>query len=161
MYYLSDSAEVMAEYFKKPWENRASYTAHSPITFVEKVTTPLLIQHGERDVRVPMANAQKFYRALKALGKTVEYRFLSRRRTRLLRAGAAARVDAAHRRVVRPVDHALIGVRRLSAANRSAFSPGRGGRGAGTRRGRRPRGPLVFRKCADFPPCARSVRTAP
>jgi dipeptidyl aminopeptidase/acylaminoacyl peptidase len=63
----------MAEYFKKPWENRASYAAHSPITFVEKVTTPLLIQHGERDARVPVANAQKFYRALKTLGKTVEY----------------------------------------------------------------------------------------
>ena len=75
MYYLSDSADVMAEYFKKPWENRASYSAHSPLTFVEKVTTPLLIQHGERDVRVPIANALKFYRALKALGKTVEYDF--------------------------------------------------------------------------------------
>jgi dipeptidyl aminopeptidase/acylaminoacyl peptidase len=75
MYYLSDSAEVMAEYFQKPWENRASYTAHSPITHVEKVTTPLLIQHGERDVRVPIANALKFYRALRALGKTVEYDF--------------------------------------------------------------------------------------
>jgi dipeptidyl aminopeptidase/acylaminoacyl peptidase len=75
MYYLSDSADVMAEYFKKPWENRASYVAHSPLTHVEKVTTPLLIQHGERDVRVPLANALKFYRALKALGKTVEYDF--------------------------------------------------------------------------------------
>jgi dipeptidyl aminopeptidase/acylaminoacyl peptidase len=75
MYYLSDSAEVMAEYFKKPWENRASYAAHSPLTFVERVTTPLLIQHGERDVRVPIANALKFHRALKALGKTVEYDF--------------------------------------------------------------------------------------
>jgi dipeptidyl aminopeptidase/acylaminoacyl peptidase len=73
MYYLSDSAEVMAEYFKRPWENRASYAAHSPLTFADRVTTPLLIQHGERDVRVPVANAQKFYRALKALGKTVEY----------------------------------------------------------------------------------------
>jgi dipeptidyl aminopeptidase/acylaminoacyl peptidase len=75
MYYLSDSADVMAEYFKKPWENRASYVAHSPLTYVERVTTPLLIQHGERDVRVPIANALKFYRALKALGKTVEYDF--------------------------------------------------------------------------------------
>jgi dipeptidyl aminopeptidase/acylaminoacyl peptidase len=75
MYYLSDSAEVMAEYFRKPWENQASYIAHSPITFVHRVTTPLLIQHGERDVRVPISNAQKFYRALKALGKTVEYDF--------------------------------------------------------------------------------------
>ena len=33
---------------------------------------PLLIQHGQRDLRVPIANAWKFYRALKQLGKTVE-----------------------------------------------------------------------------------------
>ena len=90
MYYLSDSGEVMAEYFRKPWENRASYTAHSPLTFAEKVTTPLLIQHGERDMRVPIANALKFYRALKALGKSVEYRLLPGRRTRLLRAACCS-----------------------------------------------------------------------
>ena len=73
MYYLPDGGDLMVEYFQRPWENRDSYAAHSPITFVEKVTTPLLIQHGERDPRVPLANAQKFYRALKGLGKTVEY----------------------------------------------------------------------------------------
>lgn len=63
----------MVEYFRRPWENRESYAAHSPLTFVEKVSTPLLLQHGERDPRVPLANAQKFHRALKGLGKTVEY----------------------------------------------------------------------------------------
>jgi dipeptidyl aminopeptidase/acylaminoacyl peptidase len=73
MYYLPDGGDLMIEYFKRPWENRASYAAHSPITFVEKVTTPILIQHGERDPRVPLASAQKFYRALKGLGKAVEY----------------------------------------------------------------------------------------
>ena len=73
MYYLSDGGEVMVEYFKRPWENRESIRAHSPITHAEKVTTPLLLQHGERDPRVPLASAQKFYRALKALGKTVEF----------------------------------------------------------------------------------------
>ena len=72
MYYLSDGGEFIAEYFGKPWENAASYTAHSPITFAKNVTTPLLIQHGERDPRVPVAEAWKFYRALKAMGKTVE-----------------------------------------------------------------------------------------
>src|SRR5262249_55566985 len=50
-----------------------SYFAHSPLNFAGNVTTPLLIQHGERDLRVPIANAWKFYRALKALGKTVEF----------------------------------------------------------------------------------------
>ncbi|HKA35877.1 MAG TPA: S9 family peptidase [Thermoanaerobaculia bacterium] len=72
-YYLSDGGEVMAEYFKRPWEARESYFAHSPLNFAGNVTTPLLIQHGERDLRVPIANAWKFYRALKALGKTVEF----------------------------------------------------------------------------------------
>jgi dipeptidyl aminopeptidase/acylaminoacyl peptidase len=71
-YYLSDGGDFIAEYFRKPWEARDSYLAHSPITFAQNVTTPLLIQHGERDLRVPIANAWKFYRALKALGKTVE-----------------------------------------------------------------------------------------
>ena len=71
-YFLSDGGEAMAEYFKRPWEARGSYVSHSPLTCAERVTTPLLIQHGERDQRVPIANAWKFYRALKQLGKTVE-----------------------------------------------------------------------------------------
>jgi dipeptidyl aminopeptidase/acylaminoacyl peptidase len=71
-YFLSDAGEIMAEYFKRPWEARDSYAAHSPLTFADKVTTPLLIQHGERDNRVPIANAWKFYRALKQMGKIVE-----------------------------------------------------------------------------------------
>lgn len=68
-----EGSEFIVEYFKWPWENRASYAAHSPITFAERVTTPLLIQHGEVDPRVPIAGAWKFYRALKTLGKTVEF----------------------------------------------------------------------------------------
>jgi dipeptidyl aminopeptidase/acylaminoacyl peptidase len=72
MYYLSEGGDFIAEYFGKPWDNRESYAAHSPITFAKNVTTPLLIQHGERDPRVPIAQAWKFYRALKAMGKTVE-----------------------------------------------------------------------------------------
>jgi dipeptidyl aminopeptidase/acylaminoacyl peptidase len=73
LYYLADAGAVMEEYFRKPWENRDSYTAHSPLTFVEKVSTPLLLQHGENDPRVPIASGRKFYEALKALGKTVEF----------------------------------------------------------------------------------------
>ena len=72
-YYLSDGGQFMVDYFKRPWESRESYAAHSPLTFVQRVTTPLLIQHGERDARVPVSGAWKFYRALKALGKTVEF----------------------------------------------------------------------------------------
>lgn len=75
LYYLPDGGDLMVEYFKRPWENRESYAAHSPLTFAHQVTTPLLLQHGERDPRVPLSNAQKFYRALREMGKTVEYDF--------------------------------------------------------------------------------------
>ncbi len=72
-YYLSEGGQYMVEYFQRPWENADSYRAHSPLTFANRVTTPLLIQHGERDPRAPIAGAWKFYRALKAFGKTVEF----------------------------------------------------------------------------------------
>ena len=71
-FYLSEGGEFMIAYFKRPWENREGYAAHSPLTFADRVTTPLLIQHGEADPRVPVAGAWKFYRTLKAMGKTVE-----------------------------------------------------------------------------------------
>ena len=72
-YYLSEGGQFMVDYFKLPWENGASYAEHSPLTHAGKVTTPLLIQHGEADPRVPIAGAWKWYRALKAQGKTVEF----------------------------------------------------------------------------------------
>ncbi|MGH7481804.1 MAG: alpha/beta hydrolase family protein, partial [Longimicrobiales bacterium] len=45
----------------------------SPIALVENVTTPLLIIHGEQDFRTTIATAEIYYRALKVLGKTVEF----------------------------------------------------------------------------------------
>jgi dipeptidyl aminopeptidase/acylaminoacyl peptidase len=71
-FYLSEGGAFLIDYFKRPWENREGYASHSPLTFADKVTTPLLIQHGEADPRVPIAGAWKFYRTLKAMGKTVE-----------------------------------------------------------------------------------------
>jgi dipeptidyl aminopeptidase/acylaminoacyl peptidase len=72
LYYLSDAGEVTEEYFGLPWDESELYEARSPITHVEAVKTPLLIQHGENDRRVPVQQAEKFYRALRKLGKTVE-----------------------------------------------------------------------------------------
>jgi dipeptidyl aminopeptidase/acylaminoacyl peptidase len=48
------------------------YRAHSPITFADRVTTPVLILHGADDQRVPSGQALAFYRALRDAGKTVE-----------------------------------------------------------------------------------------
>lgn len=72
-YYFSDAGDFIIEYFGYPWENSASMVAHSPITHVRNITTPLLIQHGEADNRVPLSQAREFYKAMKALHKTVEF----------------------------------------------------------------------------------------
>ena len=72
-YYFSDAGDVMVEYFGFPWEDAPAMVEHSPITHVRNVTTPLLIQHGENDNRVPISQAREFYKALKALRKTVEF----------------------------------------------------------------------------------------
>ena len=48
------------------------------LTCAAKVTTPLLIQHGENDRRVPIMQAHKFYKALKKMGKTVEMEIFPR-----------------------------------------------------------------------------------
>jgi dipeptidyl aminopeptidase/acylaminoacyl peptidase len=37
------------------------------------VKTPLLITHGENDLRVPIAQAEQYFRQLKKLEKTVEF----------------------------------------------------------------------------------------
>ena len=50
----------------------------SAITFVDNVTTPLLIQHGGSDERVPVGQAMEFYRSLKDRGKTVQLVFYPR-----------------------------------------------------------------------------------
>jgi dipeptidyl aminopeptidase/acylaminoacyl peptidase len=72
LYYLTDGGDLMAEYYKLPWENPEGYARSSPLTHAAKVTTPILISHGDRDPRVPLATAQKFFKALQAHGKTAE-----------------------------------------------------------------------------------------
>ena len=54
-----------------PWNATEVFRKWSPITFVEKVKTPLMITHGERDQRVPIAQGEQYYRSLKKRGVEV------------------------------------------------------------------------------------------
>jgi dipeptidyl aminopeptidase/acylaminoacyl peptidase len=49
-----------------------AYRRQSPLTYADHVTTPLLIEHGASDPRVPPGQAIEFYRALKDRGRTTE-----------------------------------------------------------------------------------------
>jgi dipeptidyl aminopeptidase/acylaminoacyl peptidase len=54
-----------------PWEDWDLYRRHSPLTSAENVTTPLLIQHSERDLRCTITQAEELFAALRSLKRTV------------------------------------------------------------------------------------------
>jgi dipeptidyl aminopeptidase/acylaminoacyl peptidase len=51
-----------------PWGDPQVYAKNSPITTVSRATTPVLIQEGSTDKRVPPPNAYELYRALQDAG---------------------------------------------------------------------------------------------
>ncbi len=52
-----------------PWGNPQLYVDKSPLFAMEKVTTPTLIQFGEKDTSVPTSQGWEHYRALQIIGK--------------------------------------------------------------------------------------------
>ncbi len=61
----------LADYDGPPWRIPTVYLAHSPISYVNRVRTPLLMIHAENDLRTPISEAEQFYTALKLLGQEV------------------------------------------------------------------------------------------
>lgn len=67
---------LVPEYFGGyPWEKEAGQLlrAESPFTYVEQIHTPLIIFHGEADLRTGVVQSEMMYKALKVLGRAVEY----------------------------------------------------------------------------------------
>lgn len=56
-----------------PWTARETYVKYSPMSFVDRVKTPIMITHGEQDRRVPIAQAEQYYRALRKRGVEVQF----------------------------------------------------------------------------------------
>lgn len=52
-----------------PWQDLWRYLRNSPLYFVDRVQTPLLMIHGEQDIRGPMTQAEEFFYALYRQGK--------------------------------------------------------------------------------------------
>jgi len=55
-----------------PTEAPKVYDASSPMTYISAVKTPLLVQQGENDIRVPAGQARQVVAALKKQGTTVD-----------------------------------------------------------------------------------------
>ena len=58
-----------------PWDKKVKelLDRESPITYVQNITTPYIIFHGENDLRTGVIQSETLYKSLKVLGRQVEY----------------------------------------------------------------------------------------
>ncbi|MCJ8210527.1 S9 family peptidase [Mucilaginibacter sp. RS28] len=58
-----------------PWEENVKpiLARESPFTYVNQITTPYLMLHGETDLRTGIVQGEMMYKALKVLNRPVEY----------------------------------------------------------------------------------------
>ncbi len=73
-YHVSnDIPDFTNEYLSvSPFREREIYAMTAPISGLAQAQTPVLIQHGSDDLRVPLSNAKELYRGLKEMGVPVE-----------------------------------------------------------------------------------------
>jgi dipeptidyl aminopeptidase/acylaminoacyl peptidase len=69
-YYVNTDIHPFTRQYLKatPWTDEAIYKTTSPMTNITKAKTPTLIQHGEFDRRVPIANAYELLQGLRDVG---------------------------------------------------------------------------------------------
>lgn len=72
-YYNTDITPFTINYLgKNPVDDPEIYQKTSPVSYIKNARTPTLIQHGELDRRVPIANAYQLRQALEDKGVPVE-----------------------------------------------------------------------------------------
>ncbi len=69
-YYVNTDIHPFTRQYLKatPWSDKKIYEKTSPMTHINKAVTPTLIQHGEFDRRVPIANAYELFQGLQDVG---------------------------------------------------------------------------------------------
>ena len=61
------------EFGVNPWEDPELYRAQSPLTYAERIHTPLLIQHAEKDLRCPITQGEELFAVLRSLRRPVRF----------------------------------------------------------------------------------------
>ncbi len=78
-------------YGTHPWDDWDLYHRHSPLTYATEVTTPLLIQHAEKDLRCTVTQAEELFAVLRSLKKTVRLMRVPEESHELTRSGTPFR----------------------------------------------------------------------
>lgn len=73
-YHISNDIPMFTTHYlsSSPFRDRSLYEKTAPISKIKEAQTPMLIQHGEVDLRVPVASAKELYRGLKEMNVPVE-----------------------------------------------------------------------------------------
>lgn len=66
---ITDTPDFPLGYFGNVATSLAAYDRASPVRLLDRVTTPVLVLHGEQDTRVPPTLGLELYRGLTLLGK--------------------------------------------------------------------------------------------
>lgn len=68
---LAGTEWAKVEFGAYPWEAPDLYRAQSPITYADRIRTPLLIQHSERDLRTTIGQAEALFAVLRRFRREV------------------------------------------------------------------------------------------
>jgi dipeptidyl aminopeptidase/acylaminoacyl peptidase len=110
-WYSTDFTLFTPFWFRKfPFQDPEEYRRRSPITYVEKIATPLMLIEGDRDLRAPMdAGGAAMFRALKALRKVAVMVVFPGETHDLSRSGKPSHRIARLQHLVRWFDKYLLG----------------------------------------------------
>ncbi len=105
------------EFGVHPWDDPDLYRRHSPLTYADRMVTPLLIQHAENDLRCPITQAEELFATLRSMRRPVRLLRTPGESHELNRSGAPFRRVEHLERIRDWFVHFLVdGKRRLPAA---------------------------------------------
>jgi acylaminoacyl-peptidase len=70
---ISGGEWALTEFGRTPWEDPDYFDAISPISLAPDVTTPLLIQHAEHDIRTTVGQAEALFTVLRSHRRPVRF----------------------------------------------------------------------------------------
>ncbi len=102
----------LMEFGKMPWEDPELYRRLSPLTYADRIRTPLLIQHAENDLRCPISQAEALFAILRALRRPVRFMRVPHETHELTRSGTPFRRAENLVQIRAWFDHYLVAGRR-------------------------------------------------
>lgn len=95
------------EFGGTPWGDAETLLKYSPISYVDRIETPLLILHSEQDLRCPIEQSEQMFTALRYLNKEVAFVRIPEESHDLSRSGTPSRRIARLRHLIGWFDNHL------------------------------------------------------